>query len=467
MALKAGAARVDITPPCGVPFSAWGLRTGVATGIHDPLLAQALVLDDGERVLAIVTVDFVNVGSEFTADVRQRVQALTGIPPDAVLINASHNHSGPIGVPRRTGVTLRDEVPGYEGYAAALPALVAGAVFSAHFHRRPARVGAGVGRAQDISVNRVHREDPIDDSVSVLRVDAEDGRAIATVVGFACHGTCMAGQTLLWNADFPAPLRDAVRRGRPGGEALFLQGCAGDIAPWDYWFGNDDARRHTYENRDLLGETLAAEALRVLPTIQPTADAPLASTSRTLPLRRRQLRWSDRELEAVQRGLDSAETPDFPEFWPDDLHTANSAQRFPLHYQRGLVRMYRDMRRRADEPLQVEVQALAIGRVAAIVANPFELFNGPGVRIRARGPLTDGTTFVLGYSNDYLGYLPRTEDFRLIADVPLTEVLDQQRYRWAYGMTNTHVQPGELEKLVDASAEALRHVHQQVGSSRR
>ena len=94
---------------------------------------------------------------------------------------------------------------------------------------------------------------------------------------------------------------------------------------------------------------------------------------------------------------------------------------------------------------------------AAIVANPFELFNGPGLEIRRRSPVS-GATFVLGYSNDYLGYLPRTEDFLQIADIPLEEVLDQGEYRWAYGMTNTHVQLGELDKLIDMSAEALRRV---------
>jgi neutral ceramidase len=458
--LQAGTARVDITPPNGHPFSSWGLRTGVAVGIHDPLLAQALVLDDGERAIAVVAVDLCNVARGFTNDVRRRVQQLTGIAPEAVLINASHNHSGPPGVPQRSGVVLGQTPAAYEPYAAALPDLVAGAVFSAHYNRRPARIGAGMGRAPDVSVNRVHRADAKDEQVGVFRVDAEDGQPIATVARFSCHGTCMAGQTLLWNADFAAPLRDAVGRER-NGETLFLQGCAGDIAPWDFWFGNDEAKRHTYENRDALGQRLGDEVLRVLPTIQTTGDVRLGFTSRIVPVERRKLAWDDDELDLVARSLENAPPPAFPEIWPDDLHTTNSAQRFQLHYQRGAVRMYRDMRARQGEALQAEVQALAIGHVAAIVGNPFELFNGPGLDIQSQSPFGDAPTLVLGYTNDYLGYLPRTQDFRLIADVPLEEILDQHRYRWAYGMTNTHVQEGELNKVIAASAEALAEVHSQ------
>jgi hypothetical protein len=60
--------------------------------------------------------------------------------------------------------------------------------------------------------------------------------------------------------------------------------------------------------------------------------------------------------------------------------------------------------------------------------------------------------------------LPRTEDFELIANVPLEEVLDQDRYRWAYGITNTNVEPGEIDRLIAASSDALQFVHQRMSS---
>jgi hypothetical protein len=218
--------------------------------------------------------------------------------------------------------------------------------------------------------------------------------------------------------------------------------------------GNDNARPMSYENRDALGEALGAEAVRIMAEIQTAKNVRVAATARMLPMRRRQLDWDDHEIDLIERSLQNTPDPPYPEVWEGHVHTANSAQLFPLGYQRGAVAMYRDMRTRRDIPLQAEVQAIAIGD-AAIVANPFELFNGPGLQIRRASP-SSGATLVLGYSNDYLGYLPTNEDFALIANVPLDEVLDQDRYRWAYGITNTNVEPGEIDKLIAASIAALQ-----------
>jgi Neutral/alkaline non-lysosomal ceramidase, N-terminal len=453
--IEAGVARVDITPPLGLPLRCWAARTARAQTAHEPLLAQALVLrDDQGSTAAIIAVDLPHVGRGLTDQVRKRVHELLDVPGDSVLINASHSHGGPP-LDLGGGIVWNRQDPELDAYAAVLPELLVGAVYGAYHAMRPAKVGSGSGRVSGVSVNRVQHEDAVDESVQVLRVDGTDGTPIAVVASFACHGTCMAGHVPDWNADFAAPLRLAVV-GELGGECLFLQGCAGDVAPWDFWMGNPAPKQHSYANRDELGRLVGLEAARVAAHVRLSPDADVHVTTGMVPMRRRQLPFEDDELDLVSRSLASQPLPTFSELWTDDVHTVNSAQLFPLPYQRGAVGMYRNMRDRRDEPLLAEVQAIRIGD-AAIVANPFELFNGPGVAIRRQSRVS-GATFVLGYSNDYLGYLPRTEDFLKIADVPLEEILDQDQYRWAYGMTNTHVQPGELDKLIDASIKALNHV---------
>jgi len=459
--MLAGVARVDITPPLGLPLRGWAARNARARAAHEPLIAQALVLDDGSPggQAAIVAIDLPHVGRALTTEVRARVRTTTGIPEAGVLLNASHTHSGPP-LDLGNGISWTPQDPEYAHYAALLPELIAGAVYGAYHARQPARAASGSGRVPGVSTNRVDHTQPVDDSVQVVRVDTVDGSPIAVLASFACHGTCLGGHVPDWNADFAGPLRRTVERELPGSvECVFLQGCAGDIAPWDFWMGNPHPRPHSYANCDALGERVGLEVTRVARTLQ-TVDGRLRAASRMLPMRRRQLSWAQSELDLIERALRTQATPDYPELWAAHVHTANSAQLFPLSYQRGAVGMYQNMRARADEPLQAEVQTIAIGD-AAIVANPFELFNGPGLEIRARSPFS-GATFVLGYSNDYLGYLPRTADFLKIKDVPLEEVLDQDRYRWAYGMTNTNVDLGEIDKLIATSTRELIRMHDTV-----
>lgn len=300
--LRAGVALADITPPYGVPHGLWRLRTGLAAGRREPLLVQALVFDDGQRIAAIVAVDLAFVSRDLTEAVRARVEALTGIPPEAVLVNAAHNHSAP-SLPRSVTGVRPDHLGQFARYEAALPDLIAGTVYSAHYHRRPARIGAATTRAPGLTSNRVRHELPVDDTLSVLRVETEDGRVLAVAAAFACHPITLAGHTLLWNAEFPGPFRHKVESSYPGATCLFLQGCAGDIGPWNYWFGNDDALQQTYEHRDRLGVALADHLLGTFSTIETSGDHRVACGTQRLALRRRRLAWPDADVLGARKAL--------------------------------------------------------------------------------------------------------------------------------------------------------------------
>ncbi len=454
MNLSAGVASVTITPPSGLPAGCWSARKGLAEGVHDELVAHALVLDDGAQKLAIVAADIVFAGGELTAQVRRRVRELTGIPPEAALVHATHNHSAPSFSSGCAVAGLRD-VPGFDTWAAELPELLAGAVYAADRHRQPARVGSGLGLAEGVSVNRVDPSRPVDEGVPVLRVDGENGEPLAIVASFACHATAMSGHTLLWNTDFPGPFRSAVEEAYPDSTCIFLQGCAGDIAPWDHWFGNADARPQTFANRDSLGRAIAQAVLVVVPEISTRDDVRIAARATTVELARRRLPWDKAEIATVAAELEAQQEPDYAERWPDHVHSAASATEFELAYRKAAATMYADLKAREGEPLHTELQVVAVGD-AAIAANPFELFAAPGLEIRRHSPFV--TTFVLGYTNDYLGYLPPDADFDRIADVPLRGVLDQTHYRWAYGITNSNVARGEVNRVVEESAALLRAV---------
>src|SRR5262245_11964348 len=157
--LRAGVCRVDITPPLGVEPGAWRLRTGRADGVHAPPVAPALVLDDGSRRVALVATDLLWMPRYVAEAARRRAATLTGIPAEAILLNASHNHSAPVLLePDSVRAAVRTD--GLDGYAAALPDRLAGAVYGADVHRRPAAIGAGIGRAPGISVHRVDPRRP-------------------------------------------------------------------------------------------------------------------------------------------------------------------------------------------------------------------------------------------------------------------------------------------------------------------
>jgi hypothetical protein len=424
--IQAGAAQVDITPPAGLPMYGYFSRINghqVSTGTLDPLYARALVLQAGDRRLALVTLDLGRTFNEAWLG-RLRAEAREESRVDALIVTASHTHSGP---------NILDEYPDGRppAWEDAALAKVAGAIHQAATGLEPARLGTGLGSA-DIGYNR-RRVDPdghvtmlwsnpdktpagpVDSTVGVIRVDREDGTPIAILVNYACHPVVLGSGNLQYSADFVGPMAGTVAAAFDGKPVcFFLQGAAGDINPY---FAGTPAEKDPVEKRDWTGHELGKEAARVAKGIQTKAS--LASS----------LDFADDVMA-------------FPWRWdPQKLRDGLLRSGGPLVFQdhAGVLAS-------ASPPprLELHVTTLVIDRRIAIVGMPGEPFVYFQVDWRDRCPAK--SCFFLGYANGYFDSFPT--------------ILAASQGGYGAADSNTYVAVGAGERMLDHS---LVRVHEMLG----
>ena len=227
--LRAAVEKVDITAPAGILLAGYGVRTSPSTGVHDPLRAGILIMDDGTTRAAIITLDWVWVHYGDTAALRAEVSKAAGVPETNILIAASHTHGSP-------SPDLKT------AYTKVAIQKIAGAASVASHQLRL----VSVGYAEDsisFNVNRrfptpdgrilfkANPNGPVDHRVKVLRIDdAEGGPPIAVLMHAVCHPNVFRAANTQQTADFAGLAQSFVERiFRKPSKALFLQGCDGDI----------------------------------------------------------------------------------------------------------------------------------------------------------------------------------------------------------------------------------------------
>jgi hypothetical protein len=269
--LRAGTAKVDITPPAGIAMCGYGARTEGAEGIHDPLCARVLLLSDGHASLAIVSADLVYLHSDrIIAEARRR----WGV--SHLILSGTHTHSGPVLDASAWYSAMEDKVITAIGEAA-------GILF-------PARIGMGsgpvdgecfgynrraVGPDGKVSMWWSNRDrkpmGPTDPVVRVIRIDDERGRPRAVLANYACHPVTLGQKNLFISADFPGPMAARVEGEMGAGcVAMFLQGAGGDVHPYDAVMSGADGFRCVERNGISLGNTVSGIVRR----IEPPAETP-------------------------------------------------------------------------------------------------------------------------------------------------------------------------------------------------
>lgn len=140
--LRAGAAKVDVTPLVLPVIRNGGFIEASDNKVVDPLHARCLVLDDRVTRLAIVVVDSCMLPRELCDEAKRTASSKTGIPFNRILISATHCHSAPSSMDYCLGSRADPR------YRAFLPGKIVEAIVAANSKLQPAiaawgRVDAG------------------------------------------------------------------------------------------------------------------------------------------------------------------------------------------------------------------------------------------------------------------------------------------------------------------------------------
>jgi len=392
--LLACASEVNLAPPARGWMTGFAARVAPSAGVHDALMARAVLLDDGARRVAIISCDLLGWAPNAAGAMRRRIGERASLPAGNVLIACTHTHSGPACMPLRGVMGYVDE-----GWLSAAQDKIVALVGGMAARLAPARLSWAKTTVRGMGYNRQDQAHPIDETAVAIGIEASEPRAgegsrrIATLINYATHAVVLGPQNLLYSGDFPgaAARQLAARR---GGVGIYLQGTCGDVDPLVYrdrGWGTGD-----FADTEEMGDRLAAAAQAALDEAAGTSQVELAAAQRMVrvPL---DAPPTDVELQGIVADLKRQQ---------QQGHEAGNA------VQEGVALAMLDWADRLKESLatgtlpqslEFEISAVRLNELR-IIGIPFETYSDIGLAIKRNVEPLQGV--VVGYSNGLYGYFP-------------------------------------------------------------
>jgi hypothetical protein len=277
--LSVGMGEVDISPKIDgkkpVYVAGFG-HNRIATKIHDPLMARAIVLSDGKQKIALVSVDVVGLFNEFVEGVRKDVPGFKYI-----CVSSTHNHEGP------DTVGLWGKTPFVSGvdldYMKSLRAGIVKAIQEADKALKPATAVIGSTKAPELLHDG---RDPqvLHDELVAIRFADSDKKPLGVLVQWNCHPETMGSKNTELTADYVATTVSDLRKSQQC-PVVYFTGTVGGLmtslhVPLKGAKG-ENLEDGTWEKTELFGHELAKVADKALAKAQPVELTPFDIRSKS------------------------------------------------------------------------------------------------------------------------------------------------------------------------------------------
>jgi neutral ceramidase len=425
-ALRAGAARIDITP------DETKLPKGFE-GINDRIFVRAIVVDDGRTRAGLVTVDVGALSTDVWSQVSEQAAKELQIPAVHLLLTATHTHSVPFGMGREL-----------------VPRIVE-AISQAASRLQPARMAWGTGVSY-INVNRnlvdrqTHRwwegpnyEGVSDKTVAVIRFETLDRKPIAVYYNYAVHAV-LNGQLDQISGDIPGAASRYIEDSLDDGAvAVWSTGASGDQNPIYF--------QQTYDLRDIRIKDYAARGIDISNAMPPGGQgldrkkpkvAKLMNQQRQMTLSMGQMLGEEvlHVMRAnLERPVDSAQIAGGQKTvtCPGRKRTDSGRAGYPGTYVDA-------------EPIPIRLSLVRVGDIAVAGVNA-EVFTSIAQRLKRESPLKHTMMATLTNGMARSGYIPNDAAFGYNTFEVVSSSLKP-------GCAETAIADGLIDLIAEASGKA-------------
>jgi len=381
---QAGVAKADITPTESVPLAGYGGKTRMSQNILHPIWLKAIALRDEQgEISVLVTADLVGLSEKMVTKITQIALNKYKIKRDRLILNASHNHSCPVTedvlwlyyefTPEEAAVKDRYTRMVYEKYDEVIGEALKNMV-PAELHFDQGLAGIAVNRRRSRGPETRGFGGQVDQDVPVITVKS-GGQLKALIFGYSCHTTALGGLSI--SGDYAGFAQLELEKTFPGSTAMFIQNCGGDANPLPRIRDNED---EAAELAGMYGKILAEAVKQVVSLPMKELAGPIHAA------------MGETEL-MLQQG---ASLEDLKKQAPK----LTGMEKRELEHQ---IRQYETLGSPPDR-VKYPVQVWRLGKDFLFIALTGETVVDYSLKFKGLYGWND--TWVFGYNNDLLSYVP-------------------------------------------------------------
>ena len=429
-----GYSKVNITPSQPTLLSGYGNDDRYHTEVLDYLYLTCVAMTDAEdNTILFVSLDLCSIDAKTVSTLRTRVNNVTGVPGENIMISVSHTHSAPTGSAissillsaieqaSQEAMADRKEAEMYIGTAE-----TEGINFVRHYVMDDGSI-VGDNHGSTAGKSYTGHTTEADHEMRVIQFKREGGKDVI-LANWQSHPHITGGSTKTSiSADIVGMFRENMEKDM---DCLFAyyQGAAGNINPTSRM---SEENANAEKNYKVHGQMLASTCKQALANATQVEPGLIEICSVTF------------EAESNKEERDLAGYASLVVAYYDEGHTASETAVYAqenygiqsIYHARAIIN-----RGGYDATMTFEINAISLGPVGWVTA-PYEMFDVNGKFIRDNSPFE--MTFINGYCNGGMGYFPSA-------------------YAWEYGsyeVDTTKFARGTAELVADRFVEMLNEVY--------